>query len=74
MTDTVIIKELSVSDMLSIVHELKTVHKMMLNVDFTFAYHQAVDEYMTGFYQPRYTEFIFKDPKFATFFRLKYAT
>ena len=62
----------SVSDIIRIVRELQDLHKLVIDVDFQFAYFPTEDNFMTSHHRPRYTLFMFAEAKHATFFTLKY--
>jgi hypothetical protein len=68
----VIGEDKGVSDIILIVRELQSQHKLVLDVDFQFSYHPPEYHFYTSHHTPRHTEFRFADAKHATFFTLKY--
>jgi len=61
-----------VSDIIQIVRDLQSQHKLVIDVDFQFSYHPPEYDFNTSNHTPRHTEFRFAEAKHATFFTLKY--
>jgi len=71
--DKIFVPNLNANDTMELVRELRA-KGLVQGTDFNFAYQQTLwnDNYTQS--RPHGAEFSFRDPKWVTFFRIKYGT